>query len=117
MGDNSPIFIDGPATPPKPAVIQIVVPAEVPGENVEGGATYRSDVTAQADTCSVPGAPFGALVAVTNRDNGRTVSCVNRAPIPLAAGLAIQLNAIQFAEIGSLMDAPIPVRITWNGSE
>lgn len=117
LGSNSPIFIDGPTTPPKPAVIQIVVPAAVEGEYTEGGATYKTDANSQSDTCSAPDAPFGASLTVTNRDNGRSIVCVNRAPIGLAAGLAIQLNTTQFSEIGRVSDAPIPVRITWNGSE
>lgn len=117
MGENSPIFIDGPTTPPKPAVIQIVIPAAVEGDFTEGGATYKSNTTAAPDTCSAPAAPFGAVLTVTNRDNGRVLQCVNRAPIGLTAGLAIQLNPTQFSEIGQLVDAPIPVRVTWNGSE
>ncbi len=117
MGPNSPIFIDGPTTPPKPAVIQIVVPAAVKGDYTEGGASYKSGTTAAPDTCSAPDAPFGAALTVTNRDNGRSITCVNRAPIGLTVGLAIQLNPAQFSQLGQLVDAPIPVRITWNGSE
>lgn len=117
LGSNSPIFIDGPTTPPKPAVIQIVVPAAVEGDYTEGGATYKTEANATSDTCSAPDAPFGATLTVTNRDNGRSIVCVNRAPIGLTAGLAIQLNTAQFSEIGRVTDAPIPVRITWNGSE
>ncbi len=117
MGSNSPIFIDGPTTPPKPAVIQVVVPAAVEGDYTEGGASYKSNTGEAADTCSAPNAPFGATLTVTNRDNGRSITCVNRKPIGLTIGLAIRLNTAQFSELGQLVDAPIPVRITWNGSE
>lgn len=117
MGSNSAIFIDGPTTPPKPAVIQIVVPAAVEGDFTEGGASYKSDNSGVSDTCSAPGAPFGATLTVTNRDNGRSVTCVNRKPMGLTAGLAIQLNRAQFSEIAQILDAPVPVRISWNDSE
>ena len=117
MGTNDPIFIDGPTIPPQPAVNQIVVPAEIPGEFAEGGATYKSTTGDGADTCSAPNAPFGATITVTNRDNGRTITCVNRNPIGLAEGLELQLNTAQFSELAQLVDAPIPVRLTWNGSE
>ncbi|MEO6125324.1 MAG: hypothetical protein ABIR32_16595 [Ilumatobacteraceae bacterium] len=117
MGTNSPIFIDGPETPPPAAVNQIVVPAEIPGEFVEGRATYKSTTSTDLDTCSAPHAPFGAELTVTNRDNGRITTCINRAPIGLSAGLELQLTAQQFAKLAQLVDAPIPVRITWNGSK
>ena len=117
MGTNSPIFIDGPTTPPKPAVIQIVVPAAVEGDFVEGGASFKSAIGEATDTCSAPNAPFGATLTVTNRDNGRAITCVNRAPVGLTAGLEIQITAAQFSQLAQLIDAPIPVRITWNGSE
>ena len=117
MGTGEPIFIDGPTTPPKPVVNQIVVPAEIPGEFTEGGATYKSDAGSGADTCGAPDAPYGAVLTVTNRDNGRTITCVNRAPTGLADGIELLLNTAQFSELAQLVDAPIPVRVTWNGSE
>jgi hypothetical protein len=117
MGGNEPIFIDGPTTPPKVIVNQIVVPAEIPGEFTEGGATYRSDIGAGADSCGAPAAPSGAVLTVTNRDNGRVITCVNRAISPLADGLALLLTTAQFSQLAQLVDAPIPVRVTWNGSE
>lgn len=115
MGVGSPIFIDGPTTPPNAAINQIVVPAEVPGEFVEGRATYKS--AGGGDSCSAPNAPYGAELTVTNRDNGRSIICFNRAPVGLAAGLELQLDTAQFSQLAQLVDAPIPVRITWNGSE
>lgn len=116
MGSNGPIFINGPTTPPKPAVIQIVVPAQVEGEYTEGGATYKSSLGPDPTTCSAPGAPFGALLTVTNRDNGKSITCVNRTQSVLGAGLAITLTSDQFVNIGQQVDAPIPVRITWQGA-
>lgn len=117
MGTNSPIFIDGPTTPPPAAINQIVIPAEVPGEFVEGRATYKSATATEATSCSAPNAPFGAELTVTNRDNGRSITCVNRAATALGEGLELQLNTVQFSKLAQLVDAPIPVRITWNGSE
>jgi hypothetical protein len=117
FGTNEPIFIDGPTTPPRPAVVQIVVPAQVPGSWAEGGASYRRSIGGGADTCSSPDAPFGIQLTVTNRDNGQQITCINRAPEPLVDGLSILLTTDQFEKIGQLVDAPIPVRITWNGSE
>ena len=114
MGTGSPIFIDGPSTPPLPAINQIVVPAEVPGEFLEGRATYKST---GGGSCSSPNAPYGVELTVTNRDNGRSITCVNQARAGLPAGLELELDTAQFAQLAQLVDAPIPVRITWNGSE
>jgi len=113
FGSNSPIFIDGPTTPPKPAVIQIVVPAEVKGRFKEGGATYKAVVGNQPDSCDAPNAPFGATLTVTNRDNGFAVQCINLAPTGLPPGIEVVLTTQQFIAIGQLVDAPVPVRITW----
>ena len=117
FGAEGPIFVDGPTTPPKPGVIQIVVPAEVGDGHLDGGATYKRTIGDKPDSCSAPNVPYGAKLTVTNRDNGHFVSCVNRAPQPLAAGIEIALTFTQFSEIGQIVDAPIPVRISWSGSE
>jgi len=116
FGTNGPIFIDGPTTPPKPAVIQIVVPRQDGTNFKDGAATYKRAVGAAPDSCSAPNAAFGATLTVTNRDNGRVVTCVNRKPVALAAGLEIVLSADQFEKIGRLVDAPIPVRVSWTAA-
>lgn len=113
FGTNGPIFIDGPTTPPRHSVIQIVVPAVNRSAFLEGGASYKRVVSIGGDSCSAPDAPFGATITVTNRNNGHVVKCVNRGPAPLAPGLVIVLSADQYAQIGALIDAPLPVRLTW----
>lgn len=115
FGTSGPIFVDGPTTPPKPAVIQIVVPAAPDGTSVDGGATYARVIGQGAeDSCSAPNAEFGATLTVTNRDNGRSITCVNRHPEVLGSGLEIKLTTAQFEQIGQIVDAPIPVRISWD---
>lgn len=113
FGDNGPIFIDGPTTPPKPAVIQIVVPAVNPAASLEGGASYSRFVGSAGATCSAPGAPAGALITVTNRDNGHVVICTNVPSVITAPKIVILLSSTLFGQIGALADAPIPVRLTW----
>ena len=113
FGENGPIFIDGPTTPPKPAVIQIVVPAVNPGASLEGRASYSRLVGIVGNTCSAPGAPAGALITVTNRDNGRVVACTNVVGTVPPPEIVILLSSTLFGQIGELVDAPIPVRLTW----
>jgi hypothetical protein len=113
FGTNGPIFIDGPSTPPKPAVIQIVVPAANSGVFVEGGASYSHMIGVIDDSCSAPAVPLGATITVTNRDNGHKVVCVNNYPYPLAPKLVIVVSTKLYMQLGALVDAPLPVRLTW----
>jgi len=112
-----PIFVDGPTTPPKPAVVQIVVPAQVEEGHVDGGATYKRTIGDQPDSCAAPHAPFNRKLTVTNRDNGRSITCVNRAAASLGKGLEVMLTTDAFGQIAQLIDAPVPVRISWQGDE
>ncbi len=117
FGTNGPIFIDGPTVPQqKSGVIQIVVPATAPGTSVTGGASYKSIVGTQPDSCAAPNAPFDAVLTVTNTDNGRSVICINRAAQPLGPGLQVLLNTNQYIQIASLVDAPVPVSIQWSNA-
>ena len=113
FGTNGPIFIDGPSTPPKPAVIQIVIPAASNELFVEGGASYSRMIGVIDDSCSAPAVPLGATITVTNRDNGRTILCINNYPAPLAPKLVVVMSTKLYNKLGALVDAPLPVRITW----
>jgi hypothetical protein len=112
FGSGGPIFVNGPSTPPKAAVVPIVVPETI-GQHIDGRATYKHNDDLTSNICVAPKAPFGAKLLVTNLDNGRTVTCINRSPRPLATGLEIQLTTVQFQTIAQLVDAPVPVRIQW----
>ena len=117
FGTKGPIFVDGPTVPQQQSgVIQIVVPATSPGTSVTGGASYKSIVGTQPDSCTAPNAPFDAVLKVTNTDNGRTITCINRAAHPLGPGLQLLLNTNQYIQIASLVDAPVPVLIQWSNA-
>lgn len=113
FGTNEPIFVDGPTTPPKPAIVPIVVPAQNAGQSLDGQATYKRNADPTATTCSSILAPFDATLTVTNLNNGFFITCRNRVPRPLAPGLTIELTTTQFQQIAQLVDSPVPVRITW----
>ena len=114
FGSDGPIFVDGPTTPPKPVLVPIVVPASDPGKSVVGTATYKTPDDPETTTCSATNpVPYNATLRVTNLDNGRWITCVNRKPRVLPQGLTIELPTKLFAQIAQLIDAPAPVRITW----
>jgi hypothetical protein len=114
FGTDGPIFVDGPTTPPKPAIVEVAVPAQVAGKSMNGTATYKHSDDPTSVTCTaIPPAPFNATLTITNVDNGFHVDCINRTPRILPDGLAIELPTSLFQQIAQLIDAPVPVRISW----
>ena len=115
FGSVGPIFVNGPTTPPKAAVVPIVVPASVANHSLDGMATYKTGIDPQSTSCSAARAPFGARLTVTNLDNGRPIQCLNKIPPKIfGKGIEIQLPTTLFEQIGQLVDAPLHVRITWD---
>lgn len=64
--------------------------------------------------CSTMLAPDGALLTVTNVDNGQSATCTNTQGIDIPAGVGMVLGTDVFAKIGDLADAPLPVRVRWD---
>jgi hypothetical protein len=109
MGSTGVGFLDGtvPARNNDPATIAI----PRVGEAIIGLASfnyYIVDVTA----CAAKDAPFNVRLTVTNLDNSRSVTCINK-----IGGAQMKddivLHADAFLQIGDLTDAPIHVSITW----
>lgn len=64
--------------------------------------------------CSTMLAPDGALLTVTNVDNGQSTTCTNTQGITIPPGVGMVMGTDSFAEIGDLVDAPLPVRVRWD---
>lgn len=64
-------------------------------------------------TAAHPTLPFGTVVRVTNLENGRTVTVTIRDRGPYGEGRIIDLSRDAFAELASLWEGVIPVRIRW----
>jgi hypothetical protein len=41
------------------------------------------------------------------------VKCTSAFGVNVPAGVTVQLNSTQFTQLADLIDAPIPVKITW----
>ena len=80
-------------------------------QSVNGTGSFRRDLTNVAG-CVVKGAPFNSRVTVTNRDNSRSVQCINNVG-GIQADADVVLHADAFLQIADLTDAPIAVQITW----
>jgi rare lipoprotein A len=63
--------------------------------------------------CAHPTLPFGTLVRVTNRGNGRATTCTVNDRGPYATGRIIDLDDDVFAQIATLDSGVISVSITW----
>jgi hypothetical protein len=63
--------------------------------------------------CTAPKAPSGALITVTNVDNGLSATCTNTLGVSVAAEVDIVIDTLVFTTIADLTDAPIFVRLSW----
>jgi hypothetical protein len=109
MGTTPVGFLDGtvPARDADPATIAI---PRLP-DSINGTASFRRELTNVAG-CMAKGVPFNSRVTVTNRDNSRSVQCINNVG-GVQPNADVVLHADAFVQIGDLTDAPIAVQITW----
>lgn len=111
---HPPIFVGGgdDETPPDP-----VIPATAPEPNANEIVTttqfLRYGDTSGVRRCSTMLAPEGFELTVVNVDNGQSTTCTNTQGFPVPAGVGMVLDTVIFAEIGDLVDAPLPVRVSW----
>ncbi len=107
-----PIILGGPAPIIQDGSAQIAYPGTV--ENgLQAIATFSSFDNAPDVVCFFPQAPMGISIIVTNINNGRTVKCTNVFRTSLPSGATGLLHTKIFESISNLVDAPIPVIISW----
>ncbi len=109
-----PAFLENTVVVPDPAVIDIAVPDSVNPNQIQVKLTYKNYESIQVDSpCTTVKAPSGARITVTNVDNGQSVACINTLgmSVPVGADMAIDINL--YVKIADLVDAPVPVRISW----
>ncbi len=111
---GAPVFMAGPTVPsPQEQTVHYADPGT--HQSATGSANYlRFDPgTGSARPCQVPTAPFGAAITVSNLNNGRQASCLNVSITPIAGPWIAVLDTEVFLEIADLVDAPLPVTLTW----
>lgn len=110
---GAPVFVagDDDADPAAPA--EVLVPPPPNGNIVMGRASHGRYDDDLSRPCTTGVAPDQATLQVTNLNNGQSTLCVNTYGKTPPAGIDIVLDSDQFAEIARLIDAPIPVRISW----
>lgn len=111
---ETPVFLENTVPVVPPAVIDIARPAAPTGNLFEGTASFKTyESTTILRPCTFPKAPRNAVVTVTNIDNGLSVQCTNTLAVTAPRDADIGLDTDVFVEIADLVDAPVPVRVTW----
>ena len=114
-GPAEPAFLPDNTGPIVPEIITVNVPAAPSGSTVNGTASFirwRGDLLGLRP-CATPHALIGAIITVTNINNGRSLECNNVSIQSLTGGNIILIHTEVFLEIADLIDAPIPVQISF----
>lgn len=110
---DAPANLDGPVSADPNGQGQIAYPADNSGRMVRGNATYKRLPDSVKTGCSTARVPLGATITVLNLNNGRKTTCVNINIGPMSGSFDITLNTAVFEAIAELVDAPLPVELTW----
>lgn len=108
----APVFLGGPA-PIAPTGSAAIAYPQVLGQSVTGRATYSNLGYAENPVCSSIDAPIGITITVTNINNGRKITCINVFSLLIPAGISMVLHTTVFEKLADVVDAPIPVTISW----
>lgn len=107
-----PIILSGPAPIVQDGSAQIAYPAtETSGLQLI--ASFSNFDNAPDVVCFVPAAPFGLTLTIKNINNGRTTNCTNVYRETMPAGATALLHTKVFERVSNLVDAPIPVNVSW----
>ncbi|TPW10470.1 MAG: hypothetical protein FD127_3729, partial [Acidimicrobiaceae bacterium] len=109
-----PVFLDNTLAVVAPAVIDVALPNAPKATESEGTASYQRYLeTTIVRPCTAVTAPSGATITVVNIDNGLSTTCTNTLGFPVSPEITISLDTDVYITIADLVDAPIPVRISW----
>jgi hypothetical protein len=110
---DAPANVEGPVSADPNGQGQIAYPADNDGQMVRGIATFKRFPDAAKTGCATTLIPLGATITVRNLNNGHKTTCQNINIGPTTGTFEITLNTDVFADIAELIDAPLPVELTW----
>ena len=110
---DAPANLDGPVSADPVGEGQLAYPADNSGRMVRGDATFRRFPDGATTGCSTALVPLGVEITVRNLNNGRKTTCTNINIGPLSGTFEITLHTGIFEKIANLVDAPLPVELTW----
>lgn len=112
---DPPSFLTG-VTAALPKSITVAVPAQISNTTETGKASFRRwapGSTSVTNPCAAWFLKVGTKVTVTNLDNGHTVDCVVTQRTGVPQDQLIVLDTQAFSQLADLIEAPIPVTISW----
>lgn len=113
---ETPVFLDpdpNGAAPVAPVVASAATADPAGVNEIQGMGTYKRFDGAMVPSCTVRAAPSGALVTVTNVDNGLQLTCTNNLGTTTLDGVIVTIDTDLYVTIADLVDTPIPVRVDW----
>lgn len=111
--EDAPANVEGPSSNGPNGQGQIAYPATNEGRMMRGSASFKQFPIGDGQACTSNTIPLGAVITVTNLNNGRKVKCTNINSVYVPPGFDIVLNLRVFTSIADLIDAPLPVELTW----
>ena len=115
--EPGPSFLfSGPTDPTTAPAIVVAVPASTSPNSEIGRASFRrwaEGSTSVSAPCAAWFLDVGTTVTVTNLDNGHTVKCVIADRTGVPDDRVIVLDTPVFEQLADLVEAPIPVTISW----
>ena len=112
--EDSPesVILGGPPPIAPSGSAAVAYPATSPN-SLTGRASFTAFGYSSNPVCFSAMTPVGVQLTITNINNGRSVKCTSAFGSSIPAGVSVQLNSTQFTQLADLIDAPIPVKITW----
>lgn len=107
-----PVILGGPAALPPSGTAAIAKPATSANEYT-GTATFTVLGYTERAVCYSTTVPQGQNLVVTNINNGQSIKCLSVYSTLVPPGVAIVLHQSVFVKLSDLIDAPIPVKVTW----
>ncbi len=111
-GSLEPIILGGPSPIVRDGSAQIAYPSSIL-IGIQAIASFSSFNNAPDIVCYIPEAPLGIKISVQNLNNGRTTTCTNVFRTSLPSGVTMLLHTKVFESLANLVDAPIPVTVSW----
>ncbi|MEY4228401.1 MAG: hypothetical protein RLZ84_993 [Actinomycetota bacterium] len=113
VGIGADATADAPANLEGPQSVGVAYPADESASSAKGDATFKRFPDSAQTGCATNAAPLGAVITVRNVNNGLKTECTNINIGYLPGGSDIVLNMAVFEKIAELIDAPLPVEMTW----
>jgi hypothetical protein len=110
---DAPANLGGPVSQDPNGSGEIAYPADNDGQMARVVASYKRFPNSAKNGCSTTSAPLGATITILNLNNGHKTTCLNINIGPTSGTFGIIMNTAVFEAIAELVDAPLPVELTW----